>query len=262
MPRHPNTSSDPSARLRILIADDEPLARDRIRGFLSEYPAAEVVGEAGDGIRALSEIRSKNPDIVLLDVQMPGYDSFQLLAKLPADRRPALVLVTAHGRYALDAFAEQVVDYVLKPFDRERFDLALRRAFEHVRMRRACDLGTRLEGMLSGARARLAVKADGRVLFLRPEDIRWIEAENNYATLHLANNKRLLIRETLSSLERRLAAGGFTRVNRSALVRIDQVLELQPSKFGDYSVVLLDGTRLALSRGLRGKFEKTLSYEI
>jgi two-component system, LytTR family, response regulator len=252
-----------TTKMRILIVDDEPLARARVRAFLRGDPFVEVVGECSDGVEALAAIGRERPDIVFLDVQMPGRDGLQVLADLPADQRPAVVLVTAHDRFAVDAFAAQVVDYLLKPFDRERFALALKRAVDHIDMQRAGDLRARVEGLLAAAPARrperITVRTEGRVVFLRPDDIIWVEAANNYSTLHLVSAKRLLLRETLSSIERRLRDSGFTRVNRSALVNLDQVQELQPAKYGDYHVVLRNGTRLSLSRNLRGRLGKIVS---
>jgi two-component system LytT family response regulator len=245
------------APLRILIVDDEPLARERVRSFLRDSPGLEVCGECSSGAEALAAIRRESPDIMFLDVQMPGRDGLQVLAELPPDRRPATILATAHDRFALDAFAVQVVDYLLKPFDRARFKLALKRAVDHVGARRTSDLGTRLETALAGAQApkaeRVVVKVDGRHLFLDPDDIEWVEAEANYSTLHLGSAKRLMVRETLSSLEKRLGPRRFARVNRSALVHVAQLQELQPSKYGDYVVILRSGVRLPLSRSLRGR---------
>jgi two-component system, LytTR family, response regulator len=245
-------------KLRVLIVDDEPLARERIRALLGESPSVDVIGECGDGTDALSVIRVKHPDIVFLDVQMPGCDCFQMLAELPVDQRPAIVIVTAHESFAVDAFAEQVVDYVLKPFDRQRLNIALRRAAESIRARRAEGVGPWIERVPAAAQAqqpeRLTVRSDGRLIFVRPEDVLWVEATENYATLHLAGKRRLLVRETLASLEKRLGSSRFTRVSRSALVQLEQVQELQPLKYGDYTVLLQDGTRLPLSRNLRGQF--------
>jgi len=244
-------------KLRILIVDDEPLARERIRAFLAEDATMEVAGECANGMEALELIRNGRPDVVLLDVQMPGCNGLQLLAELPADHRPAIIVVTAHERFAVDAFEAQVVDYLLKPFDRTRFRQALKRAVEHIRATRDGDLGKRVEGLLAASAARhpqrIVFRADSRMIFLKPDDIEWVEAENNYSNLHLADGKRLLVREPLSSIEKRLGASRFTRVNRSALVHVEQVLELQPAKYGDYTVVLRNGTRLSLSRSLRSR---------
>jgi two-component system, LytTR family, response regulator len=244
-------------KLRILIVDDEPLARERVRSFLGDDPGVEIAGECGNGIEALELIRSGHPDIAFIDVQMPGCNGLQLMEELPIGQRPAIILATAHERFAVEAFAAHAVDYLLKPFDRKRFHQALKRASDHVRAQRAGDLGTRIEGILASSTARkgerLVVKADGRILFLRPDDIVWVEAANNYCNLHLAGSKRLLIRETLSSIEKRLGSSTFVRVNRSALVHLDQVQELQSEAYGDYMVVLRSGTRLPLSRSLRGR---------
>jgi two-component system LytT family response regulator len=247
-------------KLRILIVDDELLARERIRSFLRENPTVEIAGECGNGIEALDLIRSGHPDIAFVDVQMPGCDGLQLMAELPPDQRPAIILVTAHEKFAVEAFAAQAVDYLLKPFDRKRFHHALKRAIDHVRTRRAVDLGARVEDLLASSSPkkpeRIVVKADGRLIFLKTGDIVWIEAANNYCNLHLATSKRLLLRETMASLEKRLDSASFARVNRSALVHVDQVQEMQSAKFGDYTVVLRNGTRLPLSRSLRGRFGK------
>jgi two-component system LytT family response regulator len=247
-------------KLRILIVDDEPLARARIRAFLHAEPSVEVAGEIGDGNEALGQIQRDRPDIVFLDVQMPGCNGMQLLAELPPERRPAVIVVTAHDRFAVEAFAMQVVDFLLKPFDRERFHTALGRAIEHVRSQKSGSLGTRLESLLERAPApqpeRIVVKADGRMVFLKPNEIVRVEAANNYSILHLANAKRLVLRETMSSFEQRIGSGNFARVNRSALVHLDQVQELQTAKYGDHIVVLRDGTRLSLSRSLRGNLGK------
>ena len=250
-------------KLKILIVDDEPLARARVRSFAGGTPGVEVAGECGNGIEALEMIRSGHPDIAFVDVQMPGCTGLQLMEELPPEHRPAMVLVTAHEKFAVEAFAARAVDYLLKPFDRKRFDQALERAVDHVRARRVEDLGTRLEAMIASSPARrpgrLVVRADGRVFFLKAEDIVWVEAANNYCNLHLAGAKRVLVRETLSSIEARLASPGFVRINRSALVHVDQVQELQAEKYGDYMVVLRTGVRLPLSRSLRGRLGKLVA---
>ena len=258
-PAQPSKRIATVTKLRVLIIDDEPLARARVRGFLRSNPDVEVAGECQDGIEALAAIRSERPDIAFLDIQMPGYDGLQVLEELSVNERPAIILVTAHDRFAVDAFAAQVIDYLLKPFDRKRFDLALNRAVGHIRTQRDGDLGKRVEGLLASVPrqdGRVAVKTDGRVVFLKLGDISWVEAANNYSILHLGASKRLLLREALSSLEKRLGASSFARVNRSALVHVDQLQELQPAKYGDYVVLLRDGTRLSLSRKLRGRLEK------
>lgn len=255
------------SKLRILIADDEPLARDRVRAMLRQEASVEIVGECGNGPATVEAIKRDRPDVVFLDIQMPGCDGLQVVGDLPPDDRPAIVFVTAHDRFAVDAFGLHAVDYLLKPFAKERFQAALKRAADHIQTRRASDLGTRLETLLAdttpAARkpGRLAFKSDGRVVFLTPDEIHWIEAADNYVLLHLADASRLMLRETMASLEQRLGATDFARVNRSAIVRLDQVKELQPTFHGDYTVVLRDGTRLPLSRSQRGQLHKFAGEE-
>ncbi len=252
-------------KLRILIADDEPLARTRLRSLLPQDIALEVIGEYASGTEAIEAIRRDRPDIAFLDLQMPGCDGLQVVEALSPAERPAIVFVTAYDKFAVGAFGVRAVDYVLKPFDKARLETALERAAEFVSARKAGSLGAKLEGLLGsvGEAAakrpeRLAVKADGRFVFLRFDEIVWVEAADNYVVLHTHNGERLMVRDTLSSIDERLGQQQFTRVNRSAIVRVDQVKELQPGIQGDYTVLLRDGTRLPLSRNLRARFEKFL----
>jgi len=244
--------------LRVLIVDDEPLARDRLRGWLRAEPGCEIDGECGSGPEAIAVLRRTPLDLVFLDIEMPGCDGFHVLGELAAENRPAVIFVTAHERFALDAFEVQAIDYLLKPFDRERFRTALRRAEEHLKARRAGRLEERLENLLADAgpgrkAERLTVKADGRLVFLKPEDIVWVEAADNYIILHLVSGQ-LMLRDTLTAIEERLGTASFARVSRSALVNLDQIKELQPTFHGDYVVVLRNGTKVPLSRSLRGQF--------
>lgn len=242
-------------RLKALIVDDEPLARERLRGMLEAEPMVEVIGECADGTEALTAIRYASPDAVFLDMQMPGCNGLQVVAQLPETGRPAIVFTTAHEQFALDAFAVAAVDYLLKPFDRDRLQQAVRRALEHRRARGGESAPLAASSPSEERRSdRLAFKTDGRIVFLRPAEILWAEADDNYVTLHLSAG-RLMLRETLTTIENRLGSGHFTRVNRSAVVNLDQIKELQPALHGDYTVVLRDGTRLPLSRSLRGRFE-------
>ncbi len=246
-------------KLRILIADDEPLARERVRAMLAREDSVEIVAEAANGPDALAAIRRDRPDVVFLDVQMPGCDGLAVASQLPEHERPAIIFVTAHDRFAVEAFGVRATDYLLKPFDRERLLAALQRAGAQVEARRASDLGAKLESLLTAPPAsskktgRLSFRVEGRVVFLSPEEIVWVEAADNYVLLHLADNTRLMLRDTLSSIEDRLGTDEFTRINRSAVVRIDQVKELQPTFHGDYTVLLRDGTKLPLSRSQRNR---------
>lgn len=251
------------SKLRIIIADDEPLARERLLALLPKDVSIEVTGEYATGTEAVEAIRRDKPDIAFLDMQMPGCDGLQVVEALAPEERPAIVFVTAHEKFAVDAFGVRAVDYVLKPFDRERLETALERAAEYVSTRRAGAIGARIEGLLAGAAQapkpeRLAVKANGRYVFLKFDEIVWVEAADNYVVIHTTAGERLMPRETLSSIESRLGPQQFSRVNRSAVVRIDQVKELQPSPQGDYTILLRNGARVPLSRNLRGSFAKFL----
>ncbi len=241
--------------LRTLIVDDEPLARDRLRGFLKAEPAVEVIGECGSGPDAIAAIRSAAPDLVFLDMQMPGCDGLQVLAELDEASRPAIVFATAHEKFAVDAFDVSAVDYLLKPFDRERLQQALRRVQDY-RLRRSEPAAAPLPP--APKVDRIAVKADGRLVFLDPAEIIRVEAADNYVMLHLAS-ARLMLRETMTAIETRLGTASFARVNRSAIVQLDQIREIQPAQHGDYTVVLRDGTKLPLSRSLRGQLERFMS---
>jgi two-component system, LytTR family, response regulator len=241
-------------KIRTLIVDDEPLARERLRSLLAKEDSVELIGECGSGTEAIATIRTAMPDLVFLDMQMPGCDGLQVLAELPEARRPAVIFATAHEKFAVDAFDVAAVDYLLKPFDRDRFRVALRRAAEQLQR-------TREPGAASAAPQastpsdRITVKADGRIVFLKPEEIVRVEAADNYVLLHLVEG-RLMLRETMAAIEARLGSAEFARINRSAIVRLAQIREIQPAQHGDYTVILRDGTRLPLSRSLRGQLDR------
>ena len=244
-------------KIRTLIVDDEPLARDRLRGFLKAESTVEVIGECGSGPEAIALIKAATPDLVFLDMSMPGCDGLQVIAQLPEDKRPAIIFATAHERFAVDAFDVAAVDYLLKPFDRDRFQQALRRAQDHLQRNRGAEVSP--ASSASAAKPdRITVKADGRLVFLQPQEIIRVEAADNYVMLHLVNG-RLMLRETMSAIETRLGTQQFARINRSAIVQLDQIREIQPAQHGDYTVVLRDGTSLPLSRSLRGQLDKFAS---
>ena len=247
-------------KLRALIVDDEPLARDRLRSLLPAQEV-EVAAECASGPEAIAALQHPGIDVVFLDVQMPGCDGLAVLQEIAPELRPAVVFVTAYEKYALDAFNVQAVDYLLKPFDRERLRQALQRVQEHLRARRAGKLEEKLASLLADAPApvkkadRFAVKADGKVVFLKPDEIAWVEAADNYVMIHHQGGQ-LMLRETMAAIEEKLGQERFARVNRSALVHLDQIKELQPTFHGDYVVILKDGTKLSLSRSLRGQLDK------
>jgi two-component system, LytTR family, response regulator len=249
-------------RIRTIIADDEPLARDRLRAMLRSEPAVDLVTECSSGPETIAALREHRPDAAFLDLQMPGCDGFAVLAELSEEERPATVLVTAHEHYAVDAFKVGVVDYLLKPFDRERLHAALQRVEEHLSARRTGPLEARLEKLLAGSAVparrpeRIVVKQKGRVVFVEPKDIQYVEAADNYVILHLISGGRLMLRESLGAMEERLGSEKFARANRSTLVQLNQVRELRSNTFGDYAVILRNGSRLPLSRNLRDSFEQ------
>ena len=247
--------------LRALIVDDEALARERLRGMLRTETSVEVLGECGNGTEAVATILRTPLDLVFLDMQMPGCDGLQVLAELPEANRPAIIFATAHERFAVDAFDVQAVDYLLKPFDRERLQAALRRAQAYQLTRQTGGAGPNPETMpVAGPVAerkneRLTVKTDGRFVFLKPDEILWVEADDNYVIFHLVTG-RLMVRETMAAIEARLGTAQFVRVNRSAIVHLDQIKELQPTQHGDYTVVLRTGVKLPLSRTQRGQLTR------
>ena len=240
--------------LRVLIVDDEPLARRRVRGLLAGARDVEVVGECAGGRAAVAAIREAAPDVVFLDVQMPELDGFGVLAEVGAARAPAVVFVTAHDEHALRAFEVHALDYLLKPFRRERFEEALRRA-RAAAARGAPDarLAALLEDRERARRRaeRLLVRDGGRVTFVRVASIDWLEAAGNYVKLH-AGGAEHLVRETLTALEARLDPERFARIHRSLIVNLDRVAEVLPGR-NDGVVVLAGGTRLPLSRSYRDR---------
>ncbi len=238
--------------LRALIVDDEDLARQRIRHLLRKEPDVEIVGECAHGVEAVRAIESLSPDLVFLDIQMPELDGFGVIEAVGADRMPATLFVTAFDQHALRAFEVHALDYLLKPFDPERFRAALDRA------RRWCATGGRpdLEGLLEGVRRerpwldRILVRQGDRHVLLRCSQIQWIEAEDNYVRLHVEGTSHLL-RQTLTGLLQRLDPAQFRRIHRSAIVNLDFIRELQPWTSGDHLVLMRDGTKLTLSRTFR-----------
>lgn len=259
--------------LRILIVDDEPSAREIVREMLADALLSgdvEIVGECEDGHSAARAIQTKKPDLVFLDVQMPETDGFSVLSALPPDQLPLVIFVTAYDQYALRAFDVHALDYLLKPFDRERFDQAFERARHMLRRERASELNERILTFLeerntpqSSTQAqqqyleRLVVKTDGRVFFLRADEVEWIEAEGNYVSLHVGK-KAYLFREAISTLATQLDPRKFRRIHRSTIVNIDCIRELQPMFRGEYRVVMRDGTQLKLSHNYRDNLQQQL----
>ena len=244
-------------RIRALIVDDEPLARRRIRRMLARHPEIEIVADSANGREAIAMIRDQSPDLVFLDVQMPELDGFAVLEAIDKEAMPLVIFVTAYDQYALRAFEVYALDYLLKPFDRQRFDKALQRAKARLVNERS-DINQRALALLEELRAekshveRMLVKSGGRAFFLKTDEIDWVEAEGKYVRLHVGKES-YLVREAISSLEAQLDPKKFLRIHRCSIVNIDRVRELQQWFHNEYRVILRDGTELMLSRSCRKK---------
>lgn len=253
-------------KIKALIVDDEPIARDRVRRMLREETDIEIVGECGNGKEAVAFINENKPDLVFLDIQMPEINGFEVLQNINPVKPPAIIFVTAYDHYAIQAFDVHALDYLLKPFNRERFKRAVERAHEQIEKAQTGKIDERLTSLLADLTKRkkylerLVVKSVGRVFFLRTEEVDWIEAAGNYAKLHVGREGHL-IRETMNGLESKLNPDKFLRIHRSTLVNIDRIKELNPLFSGDYTVMLKNGVELTLSRNYRDRllelFEKS-----
>jgi len=249
--------------IRTLIVDDEPLARDSIRVLLGPDSDIEIVGECGNGTDAVEAIQVLAPDLVFLDVEMPAMSGFEVLDALCAEELPRVVFVTAYDKYAVRAFEINAVDYLLKPFDNERFRAALDRAKRDLSAPEPSESQTlRILRLLEAERGagrfdRIAIREAGRIYFVELDDIDWIAGAGNHAELHTAEQSHLH-RESLSSLENRLDPRRFLRIHRSTIVRIDRIRELRPRARGDYDVILKDGTSLSLSRRYHDRLSRLI----
>jgi two-component system, LytTR family, response regulator len=250
-------------KIRTLIVDDEPLARERLAGLLANEQDIEIVAQCRDGEEAVTAIVDHEPDLVFLDVQMPQMNGFEVIEAVGGERMPLVIFVTAYDQHALRAFQVRALDYLLKPFDRERFNEALERARRQVEREETGDLGRRLLALVKDLRRdqpraeRLVVKSGGRLFFLRTDEIDWVEAAGNYVRLHVGTTSHLL-RETMNAIEGRLDPEKFFRIHRSRIVNMERIQELQPWLNGEYAVLLRTGTRLTLSRGYREKLQDRL----
>jgi two-component system LytT family response regulator len=249
------------SELRALIVDDEPLARERIRTFLSRESEGWTANECANGEDALVSIRRDHPDVVFLDMQMPGLSGLDVLSKLGSESLPAVVFVTAHDRFAVQAFEFHAVDYLLKPFDRERFRTAMERVMSRLKSNKPDDLRLKLSAMLADMKAgaaqpeRLAVKHLGKVVLVSLPEIDWIGSADNYVELHVGAHSYLL-RETMGSISGRLPTDHFVRVSRTSIVNVARVKEMRPLPHGEYSILLSTGAKLTLSRSYRDQLPR------
>ncbi len=247
-------------KIRTLIVDDESLARDRMRQLLQKETEVEIVGECSDGRAAVITIQKESPDLVFLDVQMPELDGFGVVEAIGTGASPVIVFVTAHDKFALRAFEIHAVDYLLKPFDRERFQKALQRAVEQVKQRDNSTLVARQAALIASLRSpqtkdRLAVKSGGHVVWVKLDEVDWIGSADNYAELHVGAKSHLL-RETMAALETRLDPKKFVRISRSVIVNAPHIKELKRLFYGGCEITLQDGTKLTLSRRYRDKLKQ------
>jgi two-component system, LytTR family, response regulator len=272
MPHRPIDTREP--RIRTLIVDDERLAREGIRLQLERHPSFDVVGECDTGRAAIRAIRELRPDLVFLDVQMPGVDGFGVIAEIGAESMPVVVFVTAFDAHAIRAFDAHALDYVLKPIGRERFEQALARARQRVEQDRYGDLGRNLAALslmgntpagVSAARPpavapqrrttdRFLVRSGRSMQVVTAVDIEWIESESDHVRLHIGRSAHVL-RMTLTSLEKELDPLTFVRIHRSTIVNVGHIRELQTHANREYIVVLRDGTKLKLSRSYRDRLD-------
>lgn len=268
--------------LRALIVDDEIHSRDVVRHMLKSHPDITVVGEAANGVSALEEIKTKQPELVFLDIRMPKLSGIDLVDTLKTAVPPVIVFITAHDAYAVAAFQRCAFDYLLKPFDQERFDQTLARVRQRFRAARDADFGRRLREVLDRHAAsseglspkvemgsttkvettserltRFVIKEAGRVFFVPVQAADWLEASGNYVGLHVGG-KTHLIHETLAHLERSLDPRKFLRIHRSTIVNVERIKELQPFANGEFVVILQDGARLKLSRSFRDRANEVL----
>jgi len=260
-----------SGKIRTLIVDDEPLARRNLRVLLERDAQIEILEECRNGREAVKAIKNLTPDLIFLDIQMPEMDGFDVLAHVGPEQIQAIIFVTAFDQYALKAFDVHALDYLLKPFDDERFARALERAKSQIAAREIDKLSKRLFALLEERESerkgsiqeehyltRLMIKASNRMVLLKVEDIDFIEADGNYAKLHVGRKAHLL-REKMHDLEGRLDPAKFVRIHRSVIVNLDRIKEMQPHFNGDYIVVLVDGQQLRLSRTRREHLESRLN---
>ena len=255
--------------IRALVVDDEKPALTRIVELLEKQPDIEIAGLARHGREAIQLIRSQSPDLLFLDIQMPGMSGFEVLNELAPEQRPVTIFVTGYDKYAIPAFEAQAFDYLLKPFSDERFEAALQRARTYIRTQTVGELGRRFAQLLESQNVttsgrhfeRIVIKSSGRVMFLDAADIDWIEAAGVYVHLHVGSRSHLY-RATLGQLQERLDPKQFVRIHRSAMVNTERIAELQPRTHGDYVVILKNGTELTLSRGFRSQLEGWLKQPL
>jgi two-component system LytT family response regulator len=249
--------------MRTIIADDEPLARKKLRNFLESENDVEIVGECRNGRETITALRNLEPDLVLLDIEMPDANGFQVLRAVREDDLPIVIFTTAHDRYAVQAFEAHALDYLLKPFDMERVHGAVERVRAELSKKQDRELKWRLLDALarttpkSQSDRRFAIRAGGRIVFLEIDEIDWVEAAANYVKVH-AGKESYVLRERIGRILERLDPNQFVRIHRSTIANVRRVKELQPCNSGEYIVVLKDGKELSCSRGYRAGMQRLI----
>jgi two-component system, LytTR family, response regulator len=252
------------AKIKVLIVDDEPLARKFIRRMLKDDAGVIVVGECGNGRDAVTAILDEPPDLVFLDIQMPLMDGFAVIEKVGIERMPAVVFTTAYEQYAIRAFEVHALDYLLKPFDQIRFHQVMKHARERLRKTQDEDERRQVTQLLESVRERaeylerLIIKSDARIIFLKTDEIAWIEADDKYVHLHTWKKRAYMVRQSISAMEAQLDPKKFLRIHRSVIVQLEQIKELRPLIGGEHTVVLEDGTELTLSRNYKNRLFEIL----
>lgn len=252
-------------KIRALLVDDEPHARKGLHTLLSNIPDIEIAGEAVDGQKAVEAIRNLSPDLVFLDVKMPGLNGLEVIAEIGPDRMPPVIFITAYNEYAVAAFEANAIDYLLKPFSDERFHDALARARELMPLRDDQALAGRLHRLLGQGASPgetlgyFTLQVGDELKVFHVNDIDWIEADDYYTRLHIGGDAHIS-RQTMGALEAQLPAGRFIRIHRSAIVNLRRVHALEPLFKGDYTVILQDGTRIRMSRRRRAALSDTLKH--
>lgn len=254
------SNADYTAPIRAIIADDEVLAREKARRFMQRETNIQVVAEAASVPETIAAVERWRPDVLLLDVEMPGGSGFDVLSSVSTELLPLVIFTTAYDRYAVNAFEAQAVDYLLKPFDQARFHQAIERARKELARGQADAITARLIEMMRRSRTmkdRLLIRAGGQIVFLDPDDINWIEAAANYVRLH-NRGETLVVRETIGRILTRLDPKQFVRIHRSLVVNLDRIKAVSPCNSGEYIITLVDGKELSCSRGYRASIRDLL----
>jgi two-component system LytT family response regulator len=252
--------------IRVVIADDDALVRDQLRLLLAEESGVEIVAECGDALQTITAVRTRKPDLLLLDIEMQDADGFQVLNCISPEGMPIVILSSTNDQHAIRAFEARALDYLLKPFDRPRLHTAIERTRAELQRTHDRHLTHRILDLLAEARTdsqtdrRLVVKSGGRVVFVDMSEIDWVEAAGNYVEVKTRNGS-YLIREGIGSLSNRLDPSQFVRIHRSIIVNVRKIKELQPCNRGEYMVVLKDGKQLSCSRGYRAKLQELIAAQ-